>query len=331
VNKSSKFIAQNSNRFQLSKIRLMSLMFGFSLAIGIWFLSFAPAGADKAPAAKGVTISPAFQQVSINQDEAEHPVTFRITNNETAARTYDLSAADFNTLGESGGLFFIGTNPTELQKKYGLAKWFSLPEKTITVQPKQTFTLNAKIENLPDLSPGGHYGALMLSQNNQPSGGQSRVSVHPIASSLMFITKLGGDTHKLDLSGVSLKHSLFTLPSGVTLRFQNTGNTHVVPRGIVTLSTPQGRLISRGVINEDSNIILPQTFRQYSVSLQKVSNAYAVGRYELNVSFRFDGIDQYRSYRQSFYIFPILTLVIILLIFSALIASYFFFKKTKPS
>jgi len=213
-------------------------------------------------------------------------------------------------------LFFVGTNPTELQKKYGLAKWFSLPQKTITIQPKQTYVLQAKIENLPDLSPGGHYGALMLSQDNGNSG-QNKVSVHPIASSLMFVTKRGGDTHKLGLESVNIKRSLFNLPSSVNLRFHNDGNTHLTPRGTVTLSTPQGRVISRGVINEDSNIILPETYRQFGVPLKKVSLAFATGKYVLNVSFRFDGIDQYRQYQTSFLYFPLFGIVILVLILVA--------------
>jgi hypothetical protein len=269
----------------------------------------------------GVTISPAFQQVAMAEDETVQPVTFRITNNESSAQTYKLSAADFNTLGESGGLFFVGTNPTELQKKYGLAKWFSFPQSTITIRPKQTYVLQAGIENLPDLSPGGHYGALMLSQTDGGAGANSnKISLNPIASSLLFVTKQGGDTHKLSLSNVTVKHTLFSLPSSAALRFHNDGNTHVVPRGTVTLSTPQGRIISRGIINEDSNIILPETYRQLSVPLKKVSSAYATGRYVLNVSFRFDGIDQYRQYQTSFLYIPLAALIILIVVLAVAFA-----------
>src|SRR4051794_27905573 len=74
---------------------------------------------------KGITVSPALQQVSIPGDVKDEPITFAITNNEHTTQNLSLSVADFNTLDESGGLFFIGTNPTALQKKYGLAKWIT--------------------------------------------------------------------------------------------------------------------------------------------------------------------------------------------------------------
>lgn len=251
---------------------------------------------------QGVTVSPAFQQVSIPAGETQHPVSFTITNDEPIAQTFDLSAADFNTLGESGGLFFVGTNPTALQKKYGLAEWFSLPQSSITLQPKQSQTIQAEILNLPGMAAGGHYGALLLSaETGQTAQAGNNISLHPIASSLMFVTKTGGDIHSLLLNSVSLDRSLFRLPSSLTLRFYNNGNTHVVPRGVIKLTTASGKLIAQGVINQDSNIILPQTYRQLYVPLTKFAGASAISKYDLKVDFRFDGISQYREYRSSFW------------------------------
>ncbi len=250
---------------------------------------------------QGVTVSPAFQQVSILAGETQHPVSFTITNDEPVAQTFNLSAADFNTLGESGGLFFVGTNPTALQKKYGLAEWFSLPQSSITLQPKQSQTIQAEILNLPGMAAGGHYGALLLSAETGQTAQGGNVSLHPIASSLMFVTKTGGDVHSLLLNSVSSDRSLFKLPSSVSLRFYNNGNTHVVPRGVIKLTTAGGKLIAQGIINQDSNIILPQTYRQLHVPLTKFAGASAISKYDLKVDFRFDGISQYREYRSSFW------------------------------
>lgn len=303
-----------------NKLRFISA----ALAIAAVSLAAARTGAASNPARPaGVTISPAFQQVSIGQNESEHPVTFRITNNESVPQTYDLAAADFNTLGESGGLFFVGTNPTALQKKYGLAKWFSLPDSSITVQPGQTQTLTAQIQNLPDLAPGGHYGALMLSQASDTGVAANKINLHPVASSLLFVTKLGGDIHSLQLIKVTTDRNLFKLPSAVTLRFYNDGNTHVVPRGVIKLSTPGGKLVSRGIINENSNIILPQTHRQIYVPLSKFAGASAASKYVLAVDFRFDGFDVYREYKTSFWrIDPGLVAGIVIIVVSAMVLIY---------
>lgn len=274
-----------------------------ALLLGGFFISGKTNAASQPPS--GITVSPAFQQVSIESTESSQPVTFTITNNKTSAQSIILSSADFNTLSETGGLFFVGANPTELQKKYGLSQWLDLPQKDYTLQPKQTIKVTASILNQASLQPGGHYGALMVSSDDGTSGATTNnVSVHPIASSLLFVTKLGGDTHKLSLSNVYIKHSLLRLPSSVTLRFHNDGNTHVTPRGSVSVYDARDRLISKGIINEDSGIILPSAYRRYSVDLSRVTFPRLPGKYTLKVDFRFDGIDQYRRYSTSFFSVP---------------------------
>lgn len=280
-----------------------------------------PAKAADSSPPQGITISPAFQQVSIDSSQASQPVSFSITNNKPTTQNLTLSSADFNTLSETGGLVFVGSKPTDIQKKYGLAEWFDLPQKSLSIQPKQTIKVSADILNLASMPAGGHYGALLVSLSNGSQSGQNgNVSIHPIASSLLFVTKIGGDTHKLSLANVYVKHSLLRLPGSVTLRFHDDGNTHLIPRGSVTLYDSGHRLISKGIINQDSGIILPAAYRRYSVQLQRVNIPHLPGRYTLNVDFRFDGISQYRRYSASFFSIPRLVAGAEIIIAVALIA-----------
>jgi hypothetical protein len=262
----------------------------------------------------GLTISPAFQQVNINLGTSSQPLSFSITNNKSTAQNLKLSTTDFNTLGESGGLFFVGANPTDLQKKYGLTKWLELPFTELTIQPGQTTTINAQVLNLASLNPGGHYGAINVSVDNDFRSTANNITIHPVASTLIFVTKLGGDTHKLSLANVKLHHSLFSLPASADLRFQNVGNTHLVPRGIIKILSPSGQVISQGTINENSDLILPQTFRIYTVPLRSIISANAPGKYKIEVDFRFDGVDQYRAYQTSFWYLPVVRVLVVCLV-----------------
>jgi hypothetical protein len=273
--------------------------------------------ASKSPT--GITISPAFQQITILPDEAERPLQLRITNNQTQLITLAVSSADFNSLSDTGGLFFVGANPTDLQKKYGLAKWINFPSSSLALSPHQTTTINASILNQPDLAPGGHYGAVMLSiASGNGAGGTNKIAIHPIASSLLFVNKVGGDIHKLNLTSVSLSHRPFSLPSSVTLRFHNDGNTHLYPRGVINVTDPKGKIVSKGVINQDSNPILPETFRLYTVPLTKLKSPVLPGRYKLTVNYRFDGYDQLRTYQTSFIVFSFGSFIIIMMAATAI-------------
>lgn len=277
---------------------------------------------------KGITVSPAFQLASVKANEDQHTLNFKVTNNRPTDQTINFSVADFNTLGESGGLAFVGTNPTELQKKYGLANWVRLSQTSATIAPGQTATINASVLNDSSLAPGGHYGALLLSLDTGNASGQNKIALKPIASSLLFVTKVGGDTHKMALAGVDASHSIFKLPDSVNLRFKNSGNTHLVPRGIVNVTAPDGTVVKKGVINENSSIILPETYRLYSVPLKNIAHTSMPGNYKLSVDFRFDDLDQYRRYQTSLFLLPpIVILVIPLILAIAGFCAYYLFKK----
>lgn len=279
---------------------------------------------------QGLTVSPAYQQVSVAADKPEHPLTFSLTNNTLAKQTIKLSIADFNTLDETGGLFFEGANPTELQKKYGLASWVSLPETAVTIGPKQTVSVKAVIFNQASLAPGGHYGALMLSLVTE--NGESKantVGFQPIASALLFVNKVGGDIHSLSLDKVNKPKNVFALPSVVTLHFRNQGNTHVLPRGTVEIRDPGGRLNSKGIINQDSAIILPQLSRQFQVKLSRLALPERPGHYQLLVNYRFDGYPNYKTYQKSLLLLTPLGLIIFAGALSGLLGLAYLFNKNR--
>jgi hypothetical protein len=310
------------------KLRISAILV-LSLAISFSYLHKAAADTAAQQTPSGITLSPAVVQASIGSTESEHELKFQITNNKPNAQTINISAADFNTLNESGGLVFVGTNPTELQKKYGLTTWITLPQTSVTLEPKQSSTITAIISNQASLAPGGHYGAIMLALDNKDqSNAQNKVAVHPIATSLLFVNKVGGDTHKLRLTNANISHNIFKLPSQITLRFYNDGNTHLVPRGTVDVTDPHGKLVAKGIINENSNLLLPETYRLYSVPLKKVGSSYVPGKYKITTNFRFDGYDQFRSYQASqFILAPMLLLLVMLVV--VVIASIVVFLMVK--
>jgi hypothetical protein len=288
----------------------------------------AAAAVSKPPT--GITISPAFAQISIQASESEHPFQFQITNNQNYPVTLSLSSADFNALNDTGGLFFVGSNPTALQKKYGLAKWMNIPTPTVAIPAKQTLGITISILNQATLTSGGHYGAIMLSIANGSSNSalQNKVAVQPIASLLLFVNKVGGDIYKLSLNNVFTTRAFFGLPSSTTLRFYNDGNTHLVPRGTITVTDSKGKLVSRGIINENSNIILPETYRRFSTSLIKISGISIMGRYKLDVNYRFDGYNQFRTYQTSFFVVTLAGFAIFGLMIAIIITGvYWSYKK----
>jgi hypothetical protein len=61
-----------------------------------------------------------------------------------------------------------------------------------------------------------------------------------------------------------------------------------MPRGVVEVKDMAGRVVRRGVINESSNVILPDSFRRYDVRLETIGAGLLPGRYRVAVSYRDD-------------------------------------------
>lgn len=245
-----------------------------------------------APARKisGITISPAFQQIIVTKDQSEKTFDFEITNNTSEPYELSLSTVDFGSLDESGGVLFLGKADKALNYKYGLSQYVTLQQDRVVVEPKATAKVPVTITNKESLTPGGHYGAVLVSPiqiGNRPT----KVQVNQVISSLLFITKQGGEVYKLGLQSYELKTHLFSAPSSMDVRFQNAGNVHVIPRGMITITDPRGRIVKRGYLNEGSAIVLPETFRRLNVPLKTINTAWWPGLYHMTLTYHFDGQD----------------------------------------
>src|SRR3990167_10188741 len=100
-------------------------------AIGLLSLLLATLMPVPAEAASGIVISPPLQEVTIQAAQPKVPASFTLTNNTGRDQRILLSTIDFNALDETGGVAFVGQNPTELQRKYGLARWLSVPGEVV--------------------------------------------------------------------------------------------------------------------------------------------------------------------------------------------------------
>jgi len=242
----------------------------------------------------GVTISPPFQEIVVLPNQTSLPQNFALSNNNEASVTFDLSAIDMGALEDTGGVVFSGLT-ADYQQKYGLAKWIQLEQPSVTVAAHSTQSVNFNIINDATLSPGGHYGAIVVKTSDDVSTGHNKVSLLPQAASLLFVRKTGGEIYKLKFAGGISGTSWWGLPGQVSFHLQNDGNIHVVPRGIIVITDPRGNIVGKGVINPDSSLILPERRRTYDVVWKHVTKLALPGTYTVHVSYRYDGTNVYQN------------------------------------
>jgi hypothetical protein len=129
---------------------------------------------------------------------------------------------------------------------------------------------------------------------------------------------------------VTAEHSFISFPGSVDLTFKDEGNTHLIPRGTVTVADSHGIIVSKGIINDNSGLLLPEKSRLYSVQMTGVSNRslQLSGKYTLTINYRFDGFDQFRVYKSSFNVTPPLAILMYLFVL-AIVAGGFYMIMAK--
>ncbi len=287
------------------QVFLFILFFGFVMPV---FSVCAESG-------KGISISPMFQEITLESSEKEKSFVVSVSNTTDAMMTLRLSVLDFGSLDESGGVAFLGAS-NDLEKKYALASFVRPERDVMTLSPGEIQKVRITIENRDSLSPGGHYAALILKAGEDAlrTDSEKQIALNQVFSVLVFVKKVGGEMYNLSLSSQEYKKSIVMLPEALKLRFQNAGNVHVIPRGIVTITDPLGRVVEKGIINPESGIIMPETLRVYSVALDGLDRALVPGRYRLDIAYRYDGKDDFIIETETFDFIPMPATLILLVV-----------------
>lgn len=257
--------------------------------LGLLMLALLPAGSVQA-ATGGIGLTPAIQELTLQGEEDSVQFEVSLSNSTEAPVELELSVLDFGALDESGGIAFLGLTGQEAASR-GLRQWMTPAVDRIGLAPGETAEVPVTIRNDASLSPGGHYGAVIVSAASGQPGADS-VAVVPAASTLVLLKKTGGEQYQLELESLKANNSLINLPKSVGLRFANKGNVHVVPRGTAELKGPFGGSIARGTINESSAFVLPDSNRDMNVSLNNYRQPWLPGRYTLTTTWRHDGTEE---------------------------------------
>jgi hypothetical protein len=269
---------------------------------------------------KTITIAPFLQQVTISPEDGAKTFALQLTNNTAVTQNFQLSALDFGSLDETGGLVFAGTEAGDLVLKYGLAAWLRLSQTELTLTAGQKASVQATIVDDVSLSPGGHYGAIVASLQSDNSSASNQINVKQKISALVLATKVGGEKYDLRLEGTEYRKNWLRLPREVSLRFYNPGNVHVVPRGIVKLTTIGGKSISQGIINQESAFVLPETHRKLHVPLQSVARSgWWPAFYKLQVDYRYDGYDKFATKTATLHFINLPGILLVLAVLTGLV------------
>lgn len=283
----------------LKKFFISGLVVAFSFPVISW-------------AAGMITLSPAKHEITLQSGE-EVTRTIKVVNNLGREAVFTVEVEDFagtqdlnnpvNLLGDKLG-------------PYSLKNYVFPATRSFRLRAGEQYTLPVMIRLSPAAPPGGLYGAVLVSANNDTEpAGVARVSTR--LGSLFFVKVDGpvneaGELRKFN----SVRGSFFAgrRPILAQIVYENTGNVYLNPYAQVEVKNWFGRSVK--MIRIDPWYVLPGSLRSQTVEWKYPW--FSFGRYSVNLYLNKGYQNQIAIDKFTVWVFPwplVLLLVLIVLVF----------------
>lgn len=235
------------------------------LGFFIFFLSFT-GFVNAQNKSSGIRLSPAFEEVVMSEEDKEKKIEIQLQNNDSSEVTFELFPINFRLVDDYGKVGFMGQESKEYS--FALSSFIRLDDSTYTLEPGEKITIPVTIENRQDLSPGGHYAAIVARVIQDTS----KTSISPALSSLILLRKTGGESFNISVRDAGWPRGLITFnyEDSFSILFQNQGNVHLTPFGEIRVEDMLGRTLYKGVVNTSSLKVFPLSRRYIPARLTKM-------------------------------------------------------------
>ena len=268
-----------------------------------------------------LTVAPARQEITVNPGE-DSAVNIRFYNFSEAPVSGLVRIADF-IVDNSQGAPRIIEDSSQISPRFSAQTWLNIPYDRITIAANDKVSLQAKINVPLDARPGGRYVAVYFEPAGnipQAVGGRQEAGtgVSTRIASLVYIKVAGPTTEKALVSRFFTPGFFEYGPVKVDTQILNRGDSHVRPRGVITMSNVFGTPVDQTNLREEN--IFPDVVRNYENNLGK---KWMLGKYKLNFTASYGESGQVLEAFTYVWVFPwrvalavILTIIILVLIIS---------------
>lgn len=232
-------------------------------------------------AGDGITIEPLYLELSLSESAQSASGKITLTNDTASEQMVNFSAVNIHGEDDRGNIQFLtGVSG----KETSAAEYISLSTSSAVLSAGAKIEIEVFAKNSQDLSPGGHYSALVARFSGQERANSPQI--FPAVSTLLLTRKIGGERYHISLSAISESDAFFKfdLPRSFDLTFANEGNIHVVPHGMIELFDLFGRRVKKGIINESSSIVLPGNRRTMHQDLYSTARSFPLMVYSVKIT-----------------------------------------------
>ncbi len=274
----------------------------------------------------GISVTPSIIHLDLAIDPNEYTLTYE--NNTNSDISLSLSLSDFNELEESYKINFLEKKEAK-NYKYSLSSWVTFENNILQLSPNEKRSIKVFIDK-DRITKGGHYASILA--EIEQSEDEKKVQIRGVLSSLLFVrASTGKEIEDGKIRSLRPQRDGIEHPDTFILRFENSGNVHVVPYGYIELYDPLGKKVARGIFNENSLDALPESIRRYDVKINPYQKIFIPGFYTVKTYIHFGKTNKEIFSTTSFFSqgsFDFAKIGLILL-FSAISIAYLYRKRKK--
>ncbi len=261
-----------------------------------------------------LTVSPARQTVQVDPGSVEK-TTVTFFNQANIPVAGNIKVVDFIVKDKSGTPFLL--EGESIPTKYSAASWIKTSQDKVIIAANTSVKITLTIEVPKNASPGGRYAAVYFEPTGtlpnirefvtQKEGEQITTSR---LAALINIRVNGPIVEEAVIKSFEVPSFLEYGPVVVRAEIYNNGSYHITPKGKITLTNAQGKLIEEYTLEEKN--IFPENSRIYEAAL---GNKVMIGKFNVSLLATYGDSNQMLSATQVIWLFPWkITLAIVLAI-----------------
>jgi hypothetical protein len=212
---------------------------------------------------RSISVVPAKTVLTLNPGQV-WTGTLQVAVSVPTAVTVRPQAVDFRSESEEGGVPYFFT-PAADQYVGILSRWVDIPDEPLKLEPNVYASIPVTIRIPRNAPAGGYYGAVLFRVDNAANPERQLGSAIDAAIAALYIVDVSGDrTETGEIVDFYFHDDLNEgLPAEGVLRFENLGNTHLAPTGVVEIFNEFGWLVDRIPLNAESGLVLPRDVRRF--------------------------------------------------------------------
>ncbi len=304
------------------------------LLVSLLILIFFPiSGVLAQGSSLALTVTPPLINVNLSPGQ-EIAMEVTIVNNNSQSLKVYIEAVDFQDKGN--GIEFLrdqGALGDPNAENMYLSKWITLSKDEVEIGPYKAEKIPYVISVPQGANPGGHYAALLIGPGAPDKKEEGSVVKVTSKISSLILAKVEG---QVDERGsirefVPVKRFSDKADTGFNVRFENLGNIHLRPQGVIKVYDVFGKQKGGDIefnYKKDYGNVLPGGDREWKDIAWRDDDFILIGRYkaELVVSFG-DKIKQTDNRYAFFWVINWKPLIVIFIVLVVFIAGLFVFVK----